>query len=281
MSAELRGTTVGIVGAGRVGSVLGAALADAGYSIIATSPTRRSGLLPDADWGTPAEVVAAAELVIIAVPDDVLAPLVAQLRFVDGQVVAHTSGAHGVAVLAPAVARGARPLALHPAMTFTGRPEDLDRLRKGISFGVTAPDDLRPLAESLVRELGGTPEWIAEERRTLYHAALTHGANHLVTLVNEALDRLRDAGVVHPERVLDPLLHAALHNTLRLGDGALTGPVSRGDAGTVADHVDTLGELAPDSLPAYLALARRTAQRAAAAGRITPAEAEIVLDILK
>jgi predicted short-subunit dehydrogenase-like oxidoreductase (DUF2520 family) len=194
--------------------------------------------------------------------------------------VAHTSGAHGVGVLHPAVAQGARPLALHPAMTFTGRAEDLARLRAGISFGVTAPPDVRPLAEALVRELGGTPEWIPEQSRALYHTALAHGANHLVTLVNDALDRLRDAGVRHPERVLDPLLHAALDNALRMGDAALTGPVSRGDAGTVSRHLDVLAETAPDSLPAYLALARRTADRAIAAGRLGGAEAAPLLDAL-
>ena len=137
-------------------------------------------------------------------------------------------------------------------MTFTGRPEDLARLRKGISFGVTAPPDVRPLAEELVRELGGTPEWIADEHRALYHAALAHGANHLVTLVNDALDALRAAGVTRPEKVLDPLVHAALDNALRLGDAALTGPVSRGDAQTVAAH---LAALPAGVRPAYRAMA--------------------------
>lgn len=280
MSAMPPGSTVGIIGAGRVGSVLGATLSEAGYPIIATSRSRPRDLLADALWGTPTEVTEAADLVLIAVPDDVLAPLVRQLRFRPGQVVAHTSGAHGTGVLAPATAQGAQPLAMHPAMTFTGRPDDLFRLRKGIPFGLTAPDDVRPLAEALVRELHGIPEWIAEDRRTLYHAALAHGANHLVTLVNEARDRLRDAGVAHPERVLDPLLHAALDNALRLGDAALTGPVSRGDAGTVAAHLDTLARHAPDSAPAYRALARRTAERAVAAGRLTEADAENLREVL-
>jgi predicted short-subunit dehydrogenase-like oxidoreductase (DUF2520 family) len=264
MSALLRGRTFGIIGTGRVGSVLAAALTDAGFVV-----------------GTGRGAAETADIVLLAVPDDVLPSLVAGLAVHEGQVVAHTSGAHGIGILAPAVARGARPLALHPAMTFTGRPEDLARLRKGISFGVTAPVDVRPLAEALVRELGGTAEWIVEEHRTLYHAALTHGANHLVTLVNEALDRLRDAGVVHPERILDPLLHAALDNTLRLGDAALTGPVSRGDAGTVAAHLAALADDAPESVAAYVALARRTAERAVAARRLTPAEAEPLLDALE
>jgi predicted short-subunit dehydrogenase-like oxidoreductase (DUF2520 family) len=162
----------------------------------------------------------------------------------------------------------------------TGGLADLDRLRKGISFGLTAPDDVRPAAETLVRDLGGTPEWILEERRELYHAALAHGANHLVTLVNDAMDRLREAGVGQPDRLLDPLLHAALHNTLRLGDAALTGPVSRGDAGTVRRHVEVLTREAPEAAPAYRALARRTAARALAAGRLSPDEAATLLDVL-
>jgi predicted short-subunit dehydrogenase-like oxidoreductase (DUF2520 family) len=257
--------TVGIIGAGRVGKALSAALAGAGYTVVPSRPTE-------------------AELLIFAVPDDALGPLVAHLAesgvFHKGQVVAHTSGAHGAGILHPAVAKGARPLALHPAMTFTGTAADLDRLRAGISFGITAPEDVRPLARRLVADLGGTAEWVDEQRRAMYHTALAHGANHLVTLVNEALDRLRDAGVVHPERVLEPLLRASLDNTLRLGDAALTGPVSRGDAGTVAKHLDTLAAAAPDSVPTYLALARRTADRAIAAGRITPQAAEPLLDVL-
>lgn len=277
---------VGVIGAGRVGAVLGAALARSGHRVVAASggsaaaKARIARLLPDAAHLPPNEVArAATDLLLIAVPDDSLAAVVGGLSFRPGQVVAHTSGAHGLAVLAPATAQGARPLALHPAMTFAGTGDDLARL-PGVSYGVTAPPDLRPLAERLVADLGGTAEWVAEADRPLYHAALVHGANHLVTLVNEALDRLRDAGVVHPEKVLAPLLQASLDNALRLGDAALTGPVSRGDAGTVARHLDRLAAVAPDSVPSYVALARRTADRAIAAGRLRPADAERLLDVL-
>ena len=109
---------------------------------------------------------------------------------------------------------------------------------------------------------------------------IVHGANHLMTLVNEARDRLRDAGVLHPERVLGPLLRASLENALALGDAALTGPVARGDAGTIARHLRTLGRVAPDSVAAYLALARRTADRAIASGRLLPVDAESLLGVL-
>lgn len=277
---------VGVIGAGKVGAVLGAALRRAGHELAAVSGSSAAArrLLPDVPFLTPDKVVFAAhDLLLIAVPDDALAGVVGGLArmgvFRAGQIVAHTSGAHGLDVLAPAVEKGARPLALHPAMTFAGTATDLDRLR-GISFGVTVHADLVEVATRLVADLGGTPEFVANERRSLYHAALAHGANHLVTLVNEAADRLRDAGVVEPEKVLAPLLRAALDNALRMGDNALTGPVSRGDAGTIARHVAVLGETSPESLAAYRALARRTADRAIASGRLRLTDAEALLDVL-
>ncbi|GAA3448990.1 Rossmann-like and DUF2520 domain-containing protein [Dactylosporangium matsuzakiense] len=281
---------VGIIGAGRVGAVLGAALARSGHALVAAvavsaaSKARAAALLPEARLLPADHVAAAADLLILAVPDDALGGLVAGLADLGairpGQIVAHTSGAHGLAVLAPVAAAGAFPLALHPAMTFTGTAADLDRLAAGISFGVTAPDELRPFAARLVSDLGGVVEWVEEQKRPLYHAALAHGANHLATLVAEAMDRLRDAGVHQPERVLAPLLGAALDNTLRMGDAAITGPVSRGDAGTVRKHLQALDAVAPGSVPPYLALARRTADRVIAAGRLRPQDAAPLLDVL-
>ncbi|GAA1549877.1 hypothetical protein GCM10009827_082920 [Dactylosporangium maewongense] len=289
-SSQKSSRSIGIIGAGRVGAVLGAAFVNAGHQVVAAvgvstaSKARAEQLLPGVALLPADQVAASADLVLLAVPDDVLAGLVHGLvetgALRAGQIVAHTSGAHGLDVLAPVTAAGARPLALHPAMTFTGTAVDLSRLAAGVSFGVTAPDDLRDLAASLVADLGGQVEWIEEERRPLYHAALAHGANHLATLVNEALDRLRDAGVQHPEQVLAPLLGAALDNSLRLGDAAITGPVSRGDAGTVAKHLRALDAVAPESVPPYLALARRTADRVIAAGRLRPMDAEPLLDVL-
>jgi predicted short-subunit dehydrogenase-like oxidoreductase (DUF2520 family) len=280
---------VGIVGAGRVGTTLGAALARAGHTVVAASGVSRASRdraarqLPGVPLLPADEVVAAADLVLLAVPDDTLAGLVEGLgetgAWRPGQIAAHTSGAHGLAVLAPAAECGVLPLAIHPAMTFTGRPEDLHRLT-GVSFGTTAPDGLEPVAAALVVEMGGEPVTIAEELRPLYHAALVVGANHLVTLVAESMDLLRQAGVDNPGQVLGPLLGAALDNSLRYGDGALTGPVSRGDAGTVRKHLATLAAHTPAGVAAYVAMARRTADRAIGAGRLRPADAESLLDVL-
>jgi predicted short-subunit dehydrogenase-like oxidoreductase (DUF2520 family) len=193
--------------------------------------------------------------------------------------VVHTSGAHGVRLLDPLADIGALPLALHPVMTFTGTDVDLQRL-EGAAFGVTSDDVLRPVAETLVLEMGGEPSWIAEELRPLYHAGLAFGANQLVTLVTQAADLLTAAGVEVPQRMLGPLLGAALDNALRSGDRALTGPVARGDSGTVVTHLRTLAERAPEAVDAYVAMSRLTAGRALAAGLLEVEAAADLLDVL-
>jgi len=240
-------------------------------------------LLPDAVLTSPLEVAASVDLLLLAVPDDALAALVEGVVAARGgrvgQLVMHTSGRYGTAVLEPMTRRGALPLALHPAMTFTGRREDVVRLA-GCSFGVTAPERLRPIAEALVVEMGGDPQWVDEDKRALYHAALATGANNLSTLFAESMDLLRRCGVAAPARMLSPLLSATLDNTLRMGDAALTGPVARGDAGTVKAHVRELASVSPQAVAAYIAMARLTADRALTSGLLAPAAAEALLDVL-
>jgi predicted short-subunit dehydrogenase-like oxidoreductase (DUF2520 family) len=280
---------VGVVGAGRVGPVLGAALATAGHRVVAVSAVseaskrRAAALLPGVPVRPVDAVVRAADLVLLTVPDDALPGLVEGLAATGvvrpGQLLAHASGSHGVSVFDPVTRLGALPLALHPVMTFSGAPEDVARVA-GCAFGVTSPPELRPVAEALVVEMGGEPVWIAEEMRPLYHAALATGANYLVTLVNTAADLLAAAGVEQPARMLGPLLGAALDNALRRGDAALTGPVARGDAGTVAKHLEVLARHSPAAASAYAVLARVTADRALASGQLDPAAASALLDVL-
>ncbi len=278
-----------MIGPGRAGTALARALARAGHrvtaatAVSAASTQRVREYFPRARLTDPAGVLHDADLVLLTVPDDVLPGLVAGLAAtgapVAGRLLAHASGAHGIRVLDPATRDGALPLALHPVMTFTGRDDDVDRI-KGVSFGVTAPDQLRPAAEALVIEMGGEPVFIAEENRALYHAALAFAANHIVTLVAQAADLLRAAGADNPNRMLGPLLGAALDNALRFGDAGLTGPVARGDEGTVAAHVAAIKSAEPGALGAYLALARLTADRALAAGLLSPEDAARLLGVL-
>ncbi|MBB4687789.1 putative short-subunit dehydrogenase-like oxidoreductase (DUF2520 family) [Amycolatopsis jiangsuensis] len=283
---------VGVVSAGRVGTVLGAALARAGHTVVAASGlsaaslSRAEQLLPDVPLLPPDEVVRRADLVLLALPDDalpgMLRGLVATESVRPGQIVVHTSGAHGIDVLAPAADAGALPLALHPVLTFTGRAEDLERLATA-SIGVTAAAEDEAawnVGEALAVEMGAEPVRIPESARALYHAALAHGANHLMTLVADCTEVLRTAGIAQAERLVAPLLSAALDNVLRHGDRALTGPVARGDLGTVGKHLDVLSTQAPRVATAYRALARRTAERSHSAGLLDAASADALTDLL-
>ncbi len=282
-------TRIGVVGAGRVGAVLASAFRAAGHEIVAVagesaaSRTRIETLLPGVRVDKPTAVSRACDLLLLTVPDDMLANVVTMLSasgaIRPGQQVVHTSGKHGLAVLAPAAGLGAEVLAMHPAMTFTGTDVDLHRLA-GCVFGVTATPATRGLAERLVADLGGRPSWVEEDRRTLYHAGLAHGANHLVTLVSQAMELLSASGVDDPSATLRPLLTAALDNVLSYGDAALTGPIGRGDVETVRAHLRDIAATSPGTLEAYVAMARATANRAVLDGRLLPIRAAKLVGVL-
>ncbi len=284
-----RWPVIGVVGAGRVGAVLSAALRDAGHEVVAAagestaSRDRIAALLPGVRNAKPTDVARACDLLLLTVPDDMLENVVTQLvgagAIREGQVVCHTSGRHGLAVLASATAIGARPIAMHPAMTFTGTDLDLDRLH-GCVFGMTAGEHEREYAESLVADLGGVPMWVPEDKRTLYHAGLAHGANHLVTLVSQAMELLAASGAEDPAATLRPLLGAALDNALAQGDAALTGPIVRGDVNTVRAHLRDIAENAPGTVPSYVALGKATADRAVMDGRLLPIRASRIVALL-
>ena len=314
---------VGVVGTGRVGAVLGSALRAAGHPVVgvsavsAESRDRAEALLPGVPLLDTDEVVRRAELVLLTVPDDALAPLVAGLAdlgaWQTGQLVVHTAGRFGVDVLGPATAAGAIGLAIHPAMTFTGTSLDLSRL-EATTFAVTASGPFAPIGQALVVELGGEPVLVAEEDRGLYHAALAHGANHLVVLVAQAAQALAAAGVADAGTALRPLLDAALDSALRQASPpgssgaswgpsvpdedaaarapragaivALTGPVRRGDVGTVTAHLAELTAWAArsgavDVVAAYRVLARSATVRALAAGLVDETQAQHLLDELE
>jgi len=280
---------VGVVGAGRVGSVWGAALAGSGHSIVGASGVseatidRIQALLPGVPRLDPEAVVRAADLVLLTVPDDEIEGLVSGLASVGawrvGQIAVHASGRHGLGVLAPATGAGVAGLAIHPAMTFTGTSLDLTRMR-GAVFAVTARPQHVPLAQALIVEFGGEAVVLAEEDRPLYHAALTHGANHLVAVLVQASEALRRAGVEDPGRVLRPLVEASVEGALDGGGiDSLTGPIVRGDAGTVAAHVEALRPL-PGILDTYRRLAAATAASAKEAGRLSAAQYDGVMAVL-
>src|SRR6201996_8580766 len=278
---------VGVISAGRVGTALGVALERVDHVVVAWSAVsqasrrRAEHWLPDPPVCPVPDVAGNAELLLLAVPDTELPALVAGLAATSavrpGTIVVHTSGVNGIGVLAPLSRQDCIPLAIHPAMTFTGADEDISRL-PDTCFGITAADEVGyAIAQSLGLEIGGEPFRVREDARTLYHAALAHAGNHVVTVLADALDALRAAlsgtellgqqivddqpgGIA--ERILGPLARAALENTLRRGQAALTGPVARGDAGAVAGHLSALAAVDAELAQAYRVNALRTAQRA-------------------
>lgn len=232
---------VGIIGAGRVGPVLGAALAGAGHAIVGISAIsvesqeRASAILPAVPILTIPELVERSELILIAVPDSELAALVLGLSamgaWLPGQIVVHTSPAYGTGVLGPAAKAGAIPLAIHPAMEFTGTSVDLARLAE-TWFAVTCAAPVQPIGQALAVEMGGEPIVIAEADRPAYAEAIATAAGFSSAIVRQATGILAGIGVDQPGRVLSSLVRSAMENALAAASATST------DTGAAEDGPD-------------------------------------------
>lgn len=217
---------VGVIGAGRVGPVLGQALAGAGHAVVGISAVsqesrdRAEALLPGVPILPVHDIVERSELVLLCVPDDQLAALVAGLAeagaWQAGQIVIHTSPNFGLAVLAPARAQGAIPIALHPAMSFTGTSVDVARLAE-CCMAVTAPSPVLPIGQALAVEMGAEPVVVADADRASYAEAVATASGFSVAIVNQARALLEQAGVEDPSRVLGPIIRSTIDNTLMSG----------------------------------------------------------------
>lgn len=214
---------VGIVGAGRVGPVIGAALGGAGHAVVGISAVsqeardRADAMLPGVPILDVPTIVERSELVILAVPAAQLADLVSGLAatgaWQPGQLVAHTAPGLGTAVLAPALAAGAIPLAISPAMAFTGTSIDLARLRESWC-AVTAPAPVLPIAQALVVEMGAEPVVVADADRAAYADALEAAGSFSTAIISQAAETLRELGIEHPGRVLGSVVRSSVENAL-------------------------------------------------------------------
>lgn len=223
MSAPSGRLGVGIVGAGRVGPVLGAALAGAGHAIVgisavsAASRDRAEAMLPGVPVLQIPELIERSELVILAVPESELAALVAGLAatgaWQPGQLVLHTAPGVGTSVLAPALAAGAIPLAINPAMVFTGTSIDLVRLRESFC-AVTAPTPVLPIGQALVVEMGAEPVIIPEADRAAWAEAVSTATSFSSAIVGQAIGLLNGIGVDSPGSVLGPLVRSSVETAL-------------------------------------------------------------------
>lgn len=252
---------VGIVGTGRVARALAV-----GLGRRSSAPPMMWGRTPPQGQGAARsleEVTEHCDVIAIAVSDDALAQVVDALANAghprQGALVFHVSGGSGATVLEPLRIRGARTAAIHPAMTFTGNPEREVERMAGARFAITGSDGkATEQARAIVEALGGVAVEIAEDRRTLYHAALSHAAGHLVTLLAGVTRALDAAGVENPAALFAPLVRASLENSIAMGFDALSGPLLRGDANMVRGHLVALAGDCPEVLPAYRAMALAT-----------------------
>ena len=292
---------VGIIGAGAVGGSLARALTSAGARVVAVAAQNLAHAeavarhIPGCQAATPAEVVAASNLVLLAAPDDAISPLATQLPWRAGQRAVHFSGALGARALAAAAGRGASVAALHPLMTFTralaAGPLDaiMARLRGCVWALETEDEAFREALQAMVGALGGRVALLSESGRIPYHISGVLASNYVVTLMGAAVTLWESFGAESAlaREALLPLMRAAVENLATVDpSAALSGPIARGDLGTIRAHLDWLGAAMADHpgmsglRDAYLALARLTIPLAEARGSLSSAQAEALRTLL-
>jgi len=269
---------VAVIGAGRVGTGVAVLLQRAGHRIDAVSgrgPTRdrAARYLPGVPVREAVDAVASADLVVLGVPDDLIASTSARLAeggaLGPGRWVAHLSGALGLDALDDARDVGAARLAIHPLQTFPDVVSAIDGI-PDCAIAVTADDEAGyGVAERVADDLLGVPFRLDDDLRPRYHAAAVFASNYLIAVSSIAADLFAAAGVPDPVRAMQPMQRSTLDNVARLGPAAaLTGPAMRGDAGTIERNLRAVAEVVPEAVPAYVALARVALDLALRADRL-------------
>jgi len=280
---------LGFIGAGTVGTALAKTLRDRGYPVVAvfsrtpSSAERLAGMTEGCHAADSAQAVAdAAELVFVTTPDDAVGPVVAGINWRPGQSVVHCSGADSVDTLEPAREAGASVGAFHPLQTFASVEQAIDNIA-GSTFALEAEEPLLAILKEMAAALDGHAIQLKAGAKVLYHTAAVIACNYLVTLVKLATDLWQtfDVGPDEATQALLPLLRGTVANIDRVGiPQCLTGPIARGDTGTVRKHLDAMEEAAPALLATYRDLGRQTVPVALAKGRIDEKQAEALLSLL-
>jgi predicted short-subunit dehydrogenase-like oxidoreductase (DUF2520 family) len=273
---------VGIVGAGAVGTALGLALSRAGWPVAAVAsrdPARRErfrSLVAGArGFAEAAALLDEVELIVLAVPDDAIADVAGGLRLYSGQALVHTSGALGAEVLEPAMAAGTQIGAFHPLVSFADTERAVEALH-GATIAIEGDEQLAALLASMAEAVGATAVRLAPGTKAAYHAAAVLAAGGFVALLDAiaelgAVAGLDEAGSLS---IYGRLVEQTLGNARSLGVArALTGPMTRGDVGTLDRHLRTLQDHAPAVLPLYRAAAEREIALAEGRGSLSPERA--------
>ena len=284
--------TIGFVGAGTTGTALAVRLAQHGYQVIAVSSRSLTSAEKLAErisgcqvYNGAQEVADIAQLVFITTPDDTIPEVATEVQWHNGQSVVHCSGAHSVDILEPAKQRGANTGCFHPLQTFASVDQAIDNI-PGSTFAIEAEESLSSTLKEMAAALEG--DWVTLKAgdKVLYHAAAVFACNYLVTLVKLATDLWQTFEVEVPTaqaiKALMPLLRGTLSNIENVGlPNCLTGPIARGDLGTISRHLESLGKQAPPLLNIYKELGQQTIPIALAKGKIDLQRAEELQALLR
>jgi predicted short-subunit dehydrogenase-like oxidoreductase (DUF2520 family) len=279
---------IGFIGTGTTGTALAVQLSLKGYAVVAASDktissTRRfADMVPDCRiYQKNQDVADNADLIFITSPDDVIAPIAASLKWHSGQSVVHCSGAASLDILAPVKEDGANTGAMHPLQTFASVSQAIDNI-PGSTFGIEADEPLFSILRDMAVALEGNYLKLEPGDKVLYHAAAVLSCNYLITLVKLATDLLKSLGM-DPEQAtqaLMPLLKGTLNNISNIGiPECLTGPIARGDTGTISKHISALEKSSPEALSAYLEMGTQTVP--IAKGKIDKKTADTLKTLLK
>ncbi len=276
---------IGIVGAGAVGTALGVALTRAGWPVHAVASRDaarrerfRSLVEVTRVFMDPEPLVEEVELIILAVPDDVVAPLAGTLRMYGGQAMIHTSGALGAEALAPAMAAGTQIGSFHPLVSFADTERAVEALH-GATIVIEADDQLATMLAEMAEALGATPVRLAPGVKAAYHAAAVLAAGGFVALLDAIVELGRVAGLDEQGSlaIYGRLIEGTLGNARALGiAAALTGPITRGDVGTISANLDAIRTYAPRAMDLYVAAARREIELAMGRGAVAPELAQLM-----
>jgi predicted short-subunit dehydrogenase-like oxidoreductase (DUF2520 family) len=281
---------IGFIGAGTVGTALAVLLSQKGYEFIGASRKSPPSIGKSAKivsnlhiLDNNQEVADKADLTFITTPDDAIADVVSQVKWTAGRNVVHCSGADSTDILEPARKSGANVGAFHPLQTFAGVKQAIANI-PGSTFALEAEEPLLTILKSMALALGGRWIRLKADDKVAYHAAAVFASNYLVTLVKMSTDLWQTFSIPTDQatQALLPLLRGTLNNIENLGiPQCLTGPIARGDAGTINKHLKTLREKAPDLLSPYQELGLQTIPIALAKGRINIKQARELETILK
>ena len=279
---------IGFIGAGTVAKTLALALSRKGYPVVAVSSRNAKSsagiarLIEDCrPCDNNQQVADKAEFVFIATPDDVIATAADGVEWQSGQSVVHLSGADSTAILAPAAKYGASTGCIHPLQTFAGSEQ---ANLAGITYAIEAVEPLLAILKKMVEDLGGHCIEIKAKDKVLYHTAAVFACNYLVTLVKTAIDLYQKIDIPQEEatQALLPLLRGTIDNIEASGiPQCLTGPIARGDSGTIKKHVKALQTASPDLLPLYREMGFKTIPVAMAKKSIDDKQADELEAVLK